>query len=157
MRKSAKQSPIEIEKEQSNMASIVWKGYISFGLVSFPVKMFSAARAETVHFRMLHRKDLSRVKEVYYCAEENKPIERSDIVKGYETGNARTQTRPALCTADQNRPTPGGVRKRARSGRRAGFVVARTQVAGVQTSWQHAYDLHCLSAGRYLGRRDLRS
>ena len=87
MKKSAKQSPVEIEKEESNMASIVWKGYISFGLVSFPVKMFSAARAETVHFRMLHRKDLSRVKEVYYCAEENKPIERSDIVKGYETGN----------------------------------------------------------------------
>ena len=69
------------------MASIVWKGYISFGLVSFPVKMFSAGRSETVRFHMLHRKDLSRVKEVLYCAEENKPIERSDIVKGYETGN----------------------------------------------------------------------
>jgi len=35
---------------------------------------------------MLHKKDLSRVKEVWYCAEEDKPIERSDIVKGYETG-----------------------------------------------------------------------
>jgi DNA end-binding protein Ku len=67
------------------MAAIVWKGYISFGLVSFPVRLFAAARAETVHFHMLHRKDLSRVKEVWYCAEENKPIERSDIVKGYET------------------------------------------------------------------------
>jgi DNA end-binding protein Ku len=33
---------------------------------------------------MLHKKDLSRVKEVWYCAEENKPIERSEIVKGYE-------------------------------------------------------------------------
>src|ERR1700730_13314236 len=66
------------------MAATVWKGYISFGLVSFPVRLFSAARAETVHFHMLHKKDLSRVKEVWYCAEENKPIERSDIVKGYE-------------------------------------------------------------------------
>jgi DNA end-binding protein Ku len=66
------------------MASIVWKGYISFGLVSFPVKLFAAARAEAVHFHMLHRKDLSRVKEVWYCAKENKPIERSEIVKGYE-------------------------------------------------------------------------
>jgi DNA end-binding protein Ku len=35
---------------------------------------------------MLHKKDLSRVKEVWYCAKENKPIERSDIVKGYEIG-----------------------------------------------------------------------
>ncbi len=66
------------------MAAIVWKGYITFGLVSFPVRLFSAGRAEAVHFHMLHRKDLSRVKEVWYCAEENKPIERNDIVKGYE-------------------------------------------------------------------------
>ena len=68
------------------MPATVWKGYLSFGLVSFPVRLFSAARAEAVHFHMLHKKDLSRVKEVWYCAEENKPIDRSDIVKGYEIG-----------------------------------------------------------------------
>ena len=66
------------------MPAIVWKGFISFGLVSFPVRLLSAARAESVHFHMLHKKDMSRVKEVWYCAEENKPIDRSDIVKGYE-------------------------------------------------------------------------
>jgi DNA end-binding protein Ku len=68
------------------MPSTVWKGFISFGLVSFPVRLYSAARAETVHFHMLHKKDMSRVKSVWYCAEENKPILRSDIVKGYEIG-----------------------------------------------------------------------
>jgi DNA end-binding protein Ku len=66
------------------MPAIVWKGYISFGLVSFPVRLFAAGRAEAVHFHMLHKKDLSRVKEVWYCAEEDKPIQRDDIVKGYE-------------------------------------------------------------------------
>ncbi len=66
------------------MPAVVWKGYISFGLVSFPVRLFSAGRAEAIHFHMLHRKDLSRVKEVWYCAKEDKPIERSEIVKGYE-------------------------------------------------------------------------
>jgi DNA end-binding protein Ku len=66
------------------MPAIVWKGYISFGLVTFPVRLFSAARPETVHFHMLHKKDQSRVKEVWYCAEEDKPIERSEIEKGYE-------------------------------------------------------------------------
>jgi len=66
------------------MAAIVWKGFVSFGLVTFPVRLFAAARAEHAQFHMLHRKDLSRVKEVWYCAEENKPIDRSDIVKGYE-------------------------------------------------------------------------
>ncbi len=67
------------------MAATVWKGYLSFGLVSFPVRLFAAARAETIHFHMLHKKDLSRIKEVWYCAEEDKPVERSEIVKGYET------------------------------------------------------------------------
>lgn len=66
------------------MAATVWKGYLSFGLVSFPIRLFAAARAETVHFHMLHNKDLSRVREVLYCAEEDKPVDRSDIVKGYE-------------------------------------------------------------------------
>jgi DNA end-binding protein Ku len=66
------------------MPATVWKGYLSFGLVSFPVRLFAAARPEAIHFHMLHKKDLSRIKEVWYCAEENKPIERADIVKGYE-------------------------------------------------------------------------
>src|SRR5665213_2471392 len=67
------------------MAAIVWKGFVSFGLVTFPVRLLAAARAEHVQFHLLHRKDLSRVKEVWYCAEENKPIDRSEMVKGYET------------------------------------------------------------------------
>jgi DNA end-binding protein Ku len=71
------------------MPATVWKGYISFGLVSFPVRLSSAARPETVHFHMLHKQDLSRVKEVWYCAEENEPIDRADIVKGYETSKGK--------------------------------------------------------------------
>jgi DNA end-binding protein Ku len=71
------------------MAATVWKGYLSFGLVSFPVRLFSAARAETVHFHMLHKKDQSRVKEVWYCVAEDKPIDRSDIVKGYEISKGK--------------------------------------------------------------------
>src|SRR5580693_7903389 len=67
------------------MLATVWKGFVSFGLVTFPIRLFAAARAEHVQFHMLHRKDLSRVKEVWYCAEENKPVDRSDIVKGFET------------------------------------------------------------------------
>ncbi len=74
------------------MAAIVWKGYIAFGLVSFPVRLHTAGRPESVHFHMLHRKDLSRVKEVWYCATEDKPIERSEIVKGYETAKGEYVT-----------------------------------------------------------------
>lgn len=66
------------------MASTVWKGYLTFGLLSLPVKLYSAARSETVSFNQLHKADNSRVKQVLYCQLEDKPIQRSDIVKGYE-------------------------------------------------------------------------
>ncbi len=66
------------------MPATVWKGYVTFGLVSFPVRLYSAARAEAVHFHLLHKKDLSRVKEVMYCAKEDKPLDRSELVKGFE-------------------------------------------------------------------------
>ncbi len=71
------------------MPATVWKGFISFGLVSFPVRLFSAARAETVHFHMLHKKDQSRVREVWYCVAEDKPIDRADIEKGYEVSKGK--------------------------------------------------------------------
>jgi DNA end-binding protein Ku len=71
------------------MAAIVWKGSISFVLVTFPVRLFSAARAESVHFHMLHKKDLSRVKEAWFCAKEEKQIDRDEIVKGYETDKGK--------------------------------------------------------------------
>src|SRR5436190_16819821 len=66
------------------MASTVWKGHLTFGLVSLPVKLYSAARSETVSFNQLHKSDNSRVKQVLYCQAEDKPIPRSEIVKGFE-------------------------------------------------------------------------
>src|SRR5260370_3537761 len=66
------------------MASTVWKGQLAFGLVSFPVKLLTAARSDGISFNQLHKADGSRVKQVLYCAAEDKPIPRSEIVKGYE-------------------------------------------------------------------------
>ena len=66
------------------MASTVWKGHLTFGLVSFPVKLFTAARGDSISFNQLHKTDNSRVKQVLYCQAEDKPIPRSEIVKGYE-------------------------------------------------------------------------
>src|SRR5215472_714308 len=66
------------------MASSVWKGHLTFGLVSFPVRLFSAARSETISFNLLHKDDHSRIKQMTYCQLEDKPIPRSETVKGYE-------------------------------------------------------------------------
>lgn len=71
------------------MPATVWKGYVSFGLVSFPIQLTAAARPKAIHFHLLHEKDLSRVKEVFYCAQEDKPVDRSNLVKGYEYKKGR--------------------------------------------------------------------
>src|SRR6202012_4252526 len=66
------------------MATSVWKGHLTFGLVSLPVRLFTAARSENVSFNQLHKHDGSRIKQVIYCQAEDKPIPRDEIVKGYE-------------------------------------------------------------------------
>jgi len=66
------------------VATSVWKGHLTFGLVSLPVRLFSAARAESVSFNLLHKSDNSRIKQVTFCQAEDKAIPRSELVKGYE-------------------------------------------------------------------------
>ncbi len=66
------------------MAASVWTGYLTFGLISMPVRLYSGARGERVSFHMLHRDDHVRVKQQLICPEENKVVERDEIVKGYE-------------------------------------------------------------------------
>src|SRR5712672_1302025 len=65
------------------MASL-WTGFLTFGLISMPVRLFSGARSEHVSFHMLHRDDNVRVTQQLVCPAENKVVERSEIVKGYE-------------------------------------------------------------------------
>jgi DNA end-binding protein Ku len=66
------------------MAATVWSGYLTFGLISMPVRLFSGARPQRVSFHMLHRDDLTRVKQQLICPAEDRPVERNEIVKGYE-------------------------------------------------------------------------
>jgi DNA end-binding protein Ku len=66
------------------MAATVWSGYLTFGLISMPVRLFSGARPERISFHMLHRDDLTRVKQQLVCPNEDRPVERNEIVKGYE-------------------------------------------------------------------------
>jgi len=66
------------------MAASVWSGYLTFGLISMPVRLFSGARSNHVSFHMLHRDDHVRVKQQLICPEEEKVVARDEIVKGYE-------------------------------------------------------------------------
>src|ERR1051326_1168796 len=66
------------------MAASVWTGYLTFGLISMPVRLFSGARSSGISFNMLHRTDKSRLKQQYVCLADGEVVDRSDIVKGYE-------------------------------------------------------------------------
>lgn len=66
------------------MAASVWSGYLTFGLISMPVRLFSGARSNGISFHMLHRDDNTRVKQQLICPADGKVLERSEIVKGYE-------------------------------------------------------------------------
>jgi len=66
------------------MASTVWKGYLTFGIISVPIRLFAAARREHVSFNMLHKECGNRVKQQLFCPYHERVIERSETVKGYE-------------------------------------------------------------------------
>ena len=58
---------------------------VAFGMVSIPVKLYSATQAQAaVSFNLLHRGCGSRLKQQYHCAREGVVVERADMVKGYE-------------------------------------------------------------------------
>jgi DNA end-binding protein Ku len=59
---------------------------ISFGLVSIPVKLYTATSSEQVRFNMLHPETKSRVKQQYIDASSGEVVDRNVLVKGYEYG-----------------------------------------------------------------------
>jgi DNA end-binding protein Ku len=66
------------------MASTVWKGYLTFGLISVPLRLYSAARGERVSFHQIHEVCNTRIKQQLYCPTCDRTVERSEIVKGHE-------------------------------------------------------------------------
>src|ERR1043165_9497432 len=58
---------------------------VSFGMVSIPVKLFSATEASRqISFNMLHKTCGSRLRQQYFCIKEDVPVSRDEMVKGYE-------------------------------------------------------------------------
>ncbi|MEO7726623.1 MAG: Ku protein [Burkholderiales bacterium] len=66
------------------MARSIWKGVITFGLVSIPVELFSAEDRKEFKFSMLDKRDFSPVGYKRYSKESGKEVEWANIVKGYE-------------------------------------------------------------------------
>jgi DNA end-binding protein Ku len=66
------------------MARAFWKGVISFGMVAIPVKMYVATESHTTSFHILHKKCLSRLKQMWFCPTDNEYLPLQETVRGYE-------------------------------------------------------------------------
>ena len=62
----------------------LWKGAITFGLITIPVRLYSAVQEKSLKFHMLHGEDGGRIKYKRECAKCGKEVSWDDIVKGYE-------------------------------------------------------------------------
>jgi DNA end-binding protein Ku len=62
----------------------IWKGAISFGLVSIPVKLYSATEERDIAFRQVHREDGGRIRYQRVCTACGEEVSYADIAKGYE-------------------------------------------------------------------------
>jgi DNA end-binding protein Ku len=67
------------------MARAIWKGSISFGLVTIPVGLFAATESrEELAFNLLHKKDGSRIVQKRFCKAEDVEVPWNEVVKGYQ-------------------------------------------------------------------------
>lgn len=66
------------------MPRAIWRGAISFGMVSIPVKLYTATESKDVSFRQLHRDDLARIRQLRWCPVEDREVAYDELVKGYE-------------------------------------------------------------------------
>ena len=62
----------------------IWKGAISFGLVTIPVRVYGATEAKSLRFNQLHEPDGGRIRYKRVCSIDGEEIDYSEIVKGYE-------------------------------------------------------------------------
>ena len=66
------------------MAATAWKGYLSFGLISVPIRLHAAARSERVGFNQIHKGCNTRIRQKLYCPSCDRLVERAELIKGYE-------------------------------------------------------------------------
>jgi DNA end-binding protein Ku len=73
-----------LQERSREMARPLWKGAISFGMVSIPVRLYTATEEKDVRFNQLHAEDKARIRQKRFCSEEDVEVDLSEIVKGYE-------------------------------------------------------------------------
>lgn len=71
------------------MPRSIWKGSVSFGLVSIPVKLYGATEDKDISFRQVHSTDGGRIRYQRVCEKCGQVVQFADIAKGYEAADGR--------------------------------------------------------------------
>ena len=74
----------------------MWKGAISFGLVSIPIQLYTATENKNVQLRQVHAADGGRIKYKRVCSIDGEEVPYSDIAKGYEAGDGQMVVRKLM-------------------------------------------------------------
>jgi DNA end-binding protein Ku len=67
----------------------IWKGAITFGMISIPVKLYGATESKDLAFNMLHKPDKSRLKQKRWCPVDDREVFQDEIVRAYEYSKER--------------------------------------------------------------------
>ncbi len=62
----------------------IWKGHLTFGLVTIPVKLYTATEGKDIRFRLLHRSCMTPIQNKRYCPHHEQIVDWNDVVRGYE-------------------------------------------------------------------------
>jgi DNA end-binding protein Ku len=71
------------------MPRSIWKGVITFGMVSIPVRLFPATQDKDVSFHLLHQPDHSRIKFKRWCEAEDREVEPDELVRAFEVSTGQ--------------------------------------------------------------------
>ena len=78
------------ERKSSRAAPrAIWRGTISFGMVTIPVNLYTATESHDVRFHLLHKADGVRLKNVRWCPKDEKQVPWDDVVRGFEYTKGR--------------------------------------------------------------------
>jgi len=71
-------------RQSARTPRAIWSGTISFGMVSIPVRLYTATESHDVHFHLLHKRDGVRLQNVRWCPKDEKAVPWDEVVRGFE-------------------------------------------------------------------------
>jgi DNA end-binding protein Ku len=80
---------LRLAGERNEMATSAWRGSLSFGLLTIPIRLYPAARSQHIQLHQLHSTCHTRLKQPLYCPTHKRIVERSEVVRGYEYEKGR--------------------------------------------------------------------